>query len=388
MPSKTDTGYGRIQYIDLARCYAMAMVFYGHFIERLMLLNDPTAATLYKFIYSFHMVLFFVLSGFIARERDLALDAWQYFKYRFLSRLLPFIFFTLVFMGLAAVFPGDFFDLKLPSIQGYIGGLVMTGLGVPMFCVPSWFLLMLFSVEMIHYFFFRLLIRDAGASRTDLKVLIAIPVFYLCGYYLNLYGDFLNLARHRMYNFLFVHETVIMYAFYLAGLYLRRRNFLIGETPAKLLVPGAVIAFLIVLFTFRLNQGPFNFNYFDAVVIMMSSHGHVFWFPVTAMAGSLGVFFLGKSTPAWKTITWMGRNTLILMCLNGVLYHYINPPISQWVFALYAGQPVMIFLSGLVMTVVSLALCVPFISLLNRYVPQLVGKPKIQGPWLRALARP
>ncbi len=50
-----DVGKERIKYIDVARFYAMAMVFYGHFIERVMMLNDPTAAALYKFIYSFHI---------------------------------------------------------------------------------------------------------------------------------------------------------------------------------------------------------------------------------------------------------------------------------------------------------------------------------------------
>jgi len=58
-----DVGRQRIQYIDVARFYAMAGVFFGHFIERIMLLNDPTAATLYKFVYSFHMVLFFILAA-------------------------------------------------------------------------------------------------------------------------------------------------------------------------------------------------------------------------------------------------------------------------------------------------------------------------------------
>ncbi|MBI5895889.1 MAG: acyltransferase family protein [Desulfobacterales bacterium] len=388
MSTRSGSGNDRIQYIDVARFYAMAMVFYGHFIERVMLLNDPTAATLYKFIYSFHMVLFFVLSGFIAKKSDLTLSAWKYFKHRFFSRLVPFIFFTLVFMGLAAVFPGDHFNLKLPSIEGYVNGLVMTGLGVPLFCVPSWFLLMLFSVEMIHYFFFRSLIAETKTAGADLKIRIAIPAFYIVGYFLNLYGDFLDLAKHRMYNFLFVHEAVTMYAFYLAGLCFRRRKFLIGQTPSKILAPGLAVAFLFVLITFRLNHGPFNSNYYNAVVIMMSSHGNIFWFPVTALAGSLLVFFLGKITPAWKTVVWMGRNTLILMCLNGVFYHFINPRVGQWVFTQYTDQPLMIFLSGLAMTVVSLALCIPFIYLLNKYVPQLVGKPKFQGPWLRALVEP
>ncbi len=36
-----------------------------------------------------------------------------------------------------------------------------------------------------------------------------------------------------------------------------------------------------------------------------------------------------------------------------------------------------------VMTVASMALCIPLILLFNRYVPQLVGKPKINGPWFK-----
>lgn len=95
MPSRSGSVKARILYIDVARFYAMAMVFCGHFIERVMLL-------------------------------------------------------------------------------------------------------MLFSVEMIHLGVFRFLKGDTGAARSDRRILIAIPIFYIIGYYLNLYGDFLNLARHRM----------------------------------------------------------------------------------------------------------------------------------------------------------------------------------------------
>ena len=376
-------GSGRIDYIDIARLYAMAMVFYGHIVERVMQLNDPTAATLYKFVYSFHMVLFFVLSGFIANEDRLGIGARNYLKLQFYSRLAPFIFFTLVFMVLAAIFPGDFFHLELPSLKGYVDGLVMTGLGIPMFCVPSWFLLMLFSVEMIHFFAYRFLRLEDERGQGNLKILIAIPAFYIAGYFLNLYGDFLNPARQRFFNFLFVHEAVTMYAFYLLGVCLRRRNFLIGPARLQLLMPFAVLAFLVVLFTFNLNRGPFNFNYFNSVFIMMSSHGNIFWFPFTAFAGSLFVLLLGKITPVQKTINWMGQNTLILMCLNGIFYHFINPVAGKWVHSYFTGQPLMIFLSCLFITVISLIFCIPFIKLFNKYVPQLTGKPKADGPWLK-----
>ncbi len=385
MYTQLNIGKERIQYIDVARFYAMTMVFYGHFIERVMILNDPTAAILYKFIYSFHMLLFFVLSGFISKESDLEFDVCKFFKHRFFSRLLPFFFFTIVFMVLAAIFPGDFFNLRLPSIEGYIGGLVSTGLGIPMFCVPSWFLLMLFSVEVVHYIVFRFLKFGSTLFKYDSKILIAIVAFYIIGYMVNLKVDFMNPLKQRMFNLIFIHEAITMYAFYLLGVYLRRRKFLTEKVSFKILIPGVVVAFLIVLFTFRLNNGPFNFNYFNSVVIIFSSHGNMFWFPLTAVVGSLFVFFLGKITPAQKTIVWMGQNTLILMCLNGVFYHYVNPGMGKLVFTNLSGQPLLIFVAGILMTIMSLTLCIPFIFLFNKYVPQLVGKPKIKGPWLKNL---
>jgi len=38
----------RILLIDIARFYAIALVFYGYFIEELMLLKNPAAASQYK----------------------------------------------------------------------------------------------------------------------------------------------------------------------------------------------------------------------------------------------------------------------------------------------------------------------------------------------------
>jgi len=65
-----ESGKVRILAIDVARFFAMALVYYGHFIERIMMLKNPTAVTHYKFIYSFRLLLFFILAGYVARERD------------------------------------------------------------------------------------------------------------------------------------------------------------------------------------------------------------------------------------------------------------------------------------------------------------------------------
>jgi acyltransferase len=371
----------RIGLIDVARFYAMTLVFYGHFIERIMMLKNPAAAAQYKFIYSFHMMLFFVLAGYVVREDYIEFSFGKYLKHRFMSRLLPFIFFTAIFMVPPVFFSGEPFRLNLPSVKGYMTGLLNTAFSMPMFCLPSWFILMLFGVELVHYFAFRFL------KSSNSKIWIGAIVFYVVGYWLNLKLDIVNPMKGRLigWNYFFIHEAITMYAFYLLGVYLRRKQFLMDKVTLKIVVPGVIITFLIVLFTFNLNNGPFNINYFNSVVIIFSSHGNFFWFPVTAVVGSFFILFLAKITPSQKTIVWMGRNTLILMCLNGIFYHYINHRVAKWVVTNLSGSFLTILGVGCVMTVASLAVCIPLIYLFNKFVPQLVGKPKIDGPWLRNL---
>jgi acyltransferase len=116
---------------------------------------------------------------------------------------------------------------------------------------------------------------------------------------------------------------------------------------------------------------------------MFSAHGSFLWFPVTALAGSLFVLLLAKITPSQKTILLMGQNTLLLMCLNGIFYHYINFMVAKWVVDHLSDSFLTITGIGFLMTLTSLALCIPLIYLFNRFVPQLVGKPKTSGPWLK-----
>ena len=371
----------RILIIDIARFYAIALVFYGHFIEELMLLKNPAAASHYKFIYSFHMVLFIVLAGYVSNESNIEWSVGKFLKNRFFSRLLPFIFFTLLMMIPPIFFNGKFFGLVLPSVEGYTKGLVNTVFGLPSFCIPSWFLLLIIGVELFHYGVFRFL------KSSNIKILFAAIVLYILGYCLNLKLDIFNPLKGRIvgWNYIFIHEAITLYAFYLMGIYLRRKRIFVDPVPVGILLPGAVVSFLIVLFTYQLNTGPFNFHVYNYVVILFSSHGHILLFPLTAIAGCALILLIAGMTRTQKIIVWLGQNTIILMCLNGIFYHYINPPTAKWVIANLHNSAISIFGVGLVMTVVSLAICMPLIYLFNKIVPQLVGKPKSRGPLLKNL---
>jgi acyltransferase len=76
-----------------------------------------------------------------------------------------------------------------------------------------------------------------------------------------------------------------------------------------------------------------------------------------------------------------------LFCLNGVFYHFFNGPFAEWFMQNYTATPFTVTLAGCLFTLVSLAACVPLVLLLERYVPQLVGRPAMRGPLLPALVK-
>ncbi len=366
----TQSACKRFTVIDVARLYGIGLVFYGHFIEEFMLLKNPAASGQYKFIYSFHMVLFIILAGYVAKEKIFEMSFSQFLKSRFYSRLVPFFFFTFLMMIPPIFLDGKLFNLDLPSLSGYASGLLSTVFGLPLFCVPSWFLLLIIGLEIVHYIFFRFLYD------THWKIPLAIIGFYLIGYYLNLKLDIFNPLKGRTigWNYFFIHEALILYAFYLTGIFLKRHGYFKEWISWKKAAPASLLLLVFVLFTYRLNNGPFNFNVYDAVVILFSSHGHILLFFVTALAGSLMVLFLAAMLPANELIVYMGQNTLVLMCMNGVFYHYINQPLAKWLLANFGGSAMVITISGFITTITSLIICIPFIYLFNRYSPSMIGK--------------
>ena len=370
------SGVRRFEVIDIARFYAMTLVFYGHFIEELMLLKNPVAASQYKFIYSFHMVLFIVLAGYVAKEETSEMRLGQFVRDRFSTRLVPYIFFTLLMMVLPIFLPGKFFNLDLPSLPAYLSGLKATVFGLPLFCVPSWFLLLIVGVEIVHYAAFRFL-KDSTT-----KILVGALIFYLVGYFLNLKLDIFNPLKGRTvgWNYFFIHEAITLYSFYLIGIHLRRIGLFSERLPLKVASSGALGGAILVLLFYNQNSGPFNFSVYDAVVIIFASHGHILLFPLTALAGSVLILCLASLSKVPGLFVYLGQNTLVLMCLNGLFYHYINPPLAVWLLENSGGSATTVTIGGLVTTVVSLLLCVPLVYGFNRFTPRLIGKRTFHAP--------
>jgi len=362
---------GRIPMLDVARFLGMFLVYYGHAVERIMYLESPVAATQYKFIYSFHMPFFFLLAGFTLAPEKARLPVGRFFKRLAASRLIPYVAFTGLLLGLSLLFAGHFPLLDLTGAEGYLKGLWYTLLGFPLFNVPLWFLAALVTVEILHYAVGRFL-------DSSLKIAAAAVACYVGGYYLTLHVMLLPGPTYWL-----IPEAPVSYAIYLAGVLMRRESVLMGARPRWRFLAGAGLCLLAVVLTFDLNQGPFRI--FQAVVIVASGHGNVLLFPLTALAGSLFLLLLARSAGANRFLMFLGENALILFCLNGVFYHFFNGPFADWYVAAFPDHWAAVTAVTFGFTVLSLAACLPAVWLLKRYLPQLVGKPSAAGPLLPRL---
>ncbi|NDV18642.1 acyltransferase family protein [Pseudodesulfovibrio sp. JC047] len=363
----------RIPMLDTARFFGMILVYYGHIIERIMYLENPVAAAQYKFIYSFHMPFFFLLAGFTLDPDKMVVPIGKFFKKIAASRLVPYFFFTLLLLLASLIFPGHFVVVDLSNASGYLKGIIATLTGFPIFNIPLWFMACLVSVEILHFCVGRFL-------TSPFRIFAAIMGFYVGGYALTSTIQFIPGP-----NFWLVHEALVVYAFYLIGVFFRRNGILLGSQPRWRLLLATVVCAGIVCVTYDMNTGPFRF--FNAVVIVLSSHGNMVLFPLTAVAGSLMILLLARSVGTNKYVMFMGENALILFCLNGVFYHFFNGPFAAWFVARFPGHWLAVTSAGILFTIVSLLCCIPCIIAFNTFFPQLVGKPRVQGPVLPRLIR-
>jgi acyltransferase len=363
----------RIAWLDVARGYGMFLVFYGHLAEQLSKGSFPEAFEQFKFIYSFHMPMFFVFAGLLAPTRPGAIGA---LRHGLLTRILPAIFFNLL---IAAMWlpPSPWASTPIGQQVGTI--LLKLLSGHAEFNFLTWFLFCLFAVDLLHVALRRLL-------RSDGALALSIVVFFVVGQYMTFNLKSFSQLTGIPANFWMIHEAVVALGFHQIGYLLKRRRILEGTPGKGLLLAVSGATWLTVGLTFQLNHGPFTWP--QSVVLMsMSSHGNSILFPLTALAGTAAIISLAMLLPALAPARWIGRNSLGFLGLNAFFYVFGNSWIAPRIAPYMQDSALLQIGISIVATVVCLGLTAPCVAALNHSLPQLVGRPKVRGPLLPALER-
>ena len=354
----------RLEWIDAARGIGMILVFYGHVLQRGFAPSNASAADQMRFVYSFHMPLFFIMSGFFFRPtRELGLRVRQLAA----RRLVPVVFFALVFVPL-----WTFAELRGHAPAGHDARelLVEYLRGRPHLDWVTWFLVCLFVCETMAALVLSRVVHPL--AQLALGVALVVAGVLVSNASLTPSAG----VAYAVGRTWFVSEAVVALGLYAIG----RAAFpwLVRASGSRALVwLGAVGGTAIVLLTYRHNPG-------TGVVLMAArDNGDPLSFLGTALAGTVAVLAFGVIFERAGLLRAIGRDTLPLIGLNGFFFEYANPKLAHlWHVP---DTQAAVFGFSLAVTALSMLLCVPILRLLNRFVPQLVGKSGVSGPWLPAL---
>jgi fucose 4-O-acetylase-like acetyltransferase len=358
MSSSETNNKTRLPWVDTVKALGIFLVFYGHIVEGVCRSGSYVAYYQYKFIYSFHMPLFFFMAGFFWRPST---EIPKSFGRLALRRLVPVVAFsTLLFPVWLLSEKLSTQSIDLASVQHRIWDYRY---GHPWFDWPTWFLICLFSCEI-------LAISLLAFTRSKLAAAALGAAALMTGLLACQHATLLFAWAGIPPTFWFITEAVVALGFYSFGyvLFPSIKALAINKWSCGI---TAIMALIALTTTYSLNNPAPNF-----VVMMVGlSHGWTVPFLLSAAAGITfsiaSVLSLPERVHLNPAVSFLGRNTVALLGLNGLFLHFLNR------YALDALKPHNTYLYVtaycLFGTLLSLGLCAPPIRLINKYAPWLVG---------------
>lgn len=364
----------RLAWVDALKGFGILLVVFAHY-------NLPQAIDTY--VFSFHMPLFFFVSGFLFNFVKYTESAADFIKGRFRSLIIPYFTFaviTLLFYYLLdelytpevvsfKIFGADIFHIVYSIIFAQTTMISYNG--------PLWFLTCLFVTELL---FFQLAKRYYWQP---LKLLIWLTIAGIIGYLYSIYVPF-NLP----WNTDVALTAVVFYG--IGNLFRRlidsrrlldsKGNHIYGSSFLDPKSKFGNMFFMIENFlsVFFILVSLLYFAYllkYPTEKINMSGliYGGFFSFYFLAFSGIFSFVYLFKKIGSMAILEYYGRNSLIVLALHFPMKDILTK-LSTLIFDIDLDCFACTTSFALALTVLNLLGLVPVIFLINRYFPFLAGK--------------
>lgn len=318
MPEETK----RIEALDIAKGVGIILVIIGHM----------SSSYLRDWIYSFHMPLFFIISG-ICFKTEKYPSFLPFLKQRFRTLAIPTLALYFIILLLETLTGIKGFDLQ-QQLKGVHPGVL-------------WFLITLLFSELLYF------------PLSKLTILWRIPLLFV------LVSTGVFFARNHITAFFNLTNIFFCTALYGLG------NLFSSSMPSALerikqlnkyiIISSTTFAFAIPLLLITTYKEAFDLasNFIPSPVVL---------YTLSAITCTFAVITLSTIIPFQKLLKFFGRNTLILLAFHPLIIAISSTHIAPC------------FHSHLIYKVIELVLvfsgsCV-FIPVFNRYIPWAVGKRK------------
>ena len=326
----------RIDWIDTLRGIAMFFVVWGH--------CQKNNTFIRKYIYSFHMPLFFFISGLTFGESD-KVPFKDYFKKKFKGLVIPYLTLNVICYILWVIL----FKCGIVSHFNYfenLCGIFYSNnkiLTIP--CGPAWFLLSLFVIDMMFYFFKK-------NCRNDFELGIVCSICGLVSYVNSLSGYQIRGPWHIEAVFTGI---VFYYLGYLFMKNIKKFDFVLKD-KGRMFFYGLIMGALGFAGQIINRRVSMDGNLYGSIFL--------FYFNSLCTTGGLILFvnFILNKSIIFKDI---GKKTMFFLG-----YQYIVIVILKHYYPILGSGNLYMFINCLITFTILYILSIP----VYKYLPWLVGK--------------
>lgn len=341
--SKTIINSGRVDYIDIAKCLGMFLVLLGHTVA-----SDTITKNI---VYSFHMPLFFLLSGMVLHEdaRVGKCEWTAYAKSKFYGVMLP----CFIWGGIYSAFS---WKNVLFILYGTRETLMGAGSLSSLWFFPVWVLACLAT---------DVLISISGRQKRKQTIILIIGMVALTciGFLLphnEKYGDPWGI------DIAFVAASFVILGFLIRKCFIKLS---MSSLTLKLFV--SAITLLVFLFTVQFSDSDVGY-----VLMANGFYGNVLIFLLNAVLGScfaISVAILISGLNCSKRILlYIGRNTFGIFLIHKPIVE-LGRAIANKINLDYNN----IFVAGLI-SLVGFGLSTAGVWIIEKVFPEIIGKKRRQ----------
>jgi len=341
----------RLNSVDIAKGIGILLVVLGHST----FIND----TVLRWIFSFHMPLFFIISGILISFKNESLHNYKaIIKKRAKSILIPYAWFSL-------------FYTIIDFISYNCGLLELTSVKINLICTfsfagsgPLWFLPTLFLTDIL----FIILLNKFGSIKGIIFSVFLSVTGFIIAMFIGTPADYeSSLITYYFMGFLFVFTRALCCQILLSLAYALHKLY------AKI-NPGNVVCIITgtVLLIISIPLALLNNTTID---MHNMNFGNLFLFVPCSFIGSIGLILLSRIFTKIKLLSFWGKNSLTIMAthlnfyllyLGGVWAMFLNPYITRAKDYIFLFN--VVFVAMLFSSVIAL--------LINRFAPFILGRSK------------
>lgn len=348
----------RVEWVDILKGIAIICVFIGHTTS---MEYGNVSGMLKIWIYSFHMPLFFFLSGYVFFIKNCD-DYKTFLKKKIKSIIIPLISFSVI----SVIFDLLYYTLLLHdpdhSLQIEINKLIgiFTQQKTGEYNTVLWFLPCLFVVENIFYWIIKFTNKY---NKTCVIYISALCIYFVGVIYIKTIGILLPWC---------IETSMIAILFMSIGYLMKINKEYFEILNAK---------WTIVLFAINIIVAFVNYSLSGYIVdLNIDAIGNPLLFPVAALSGILGFVTLFKNVKKLRMIKYIGRNSLMFYGLNGITVFVPNIIIYNILKTNFVDLGNLGVIFAIFYAIVQCIVTVPIVEIINRKMRFLLGDfSKIKG---------